>query len=137
MRRLALASLLLVGACPNPGPGGGTGECMTDADCSGNTCADTHVCVVSGDTHKVAVHWTIAGQAPTAQSCAPVGTLNLTIDDNLGDGATFSPLVCVNGLFNFEKLPNEYTEVSLMGGGGAWGQTPIPRGDTSVTIDLP
>ena len=133
---LVAAPALLLAGCPgSSGP-----ECSAGVTClDGEVCANTHECVPSDQVQRVGVHWTIAGQAPTATLCSAHPDLDLTISSlTTGGELTYSPIVCANGLFTFDKLPVIYDGVSLdEPTSGATASTSIPAGGGDVTIDLP
>jgi hypothetical protein len=130
---LALVAVLLAG-CPSPGP-----ECDNGVSClSGEVCANTHECLPADQVHAVAVHWTVSGQAPNATLCQNHPQLELTIDAlTTGATLTYAPVLCDLGLFNFDKLPDEYDEVTLVDPDtGDRSSASIPSAGGSVTIDL-
>jgi hypothetical protein len=133
VRRFALASLLLLAACPAPGP-----ECGDGITCTADeVCANTHECYPPDQVHAVTVHWTIRGQPASATTC-PDPNLELSIQQFGADALTYSPVVCANGFFGFDKLPVDYDGVAVDDPAtGARGQTSIPPAGGDVTVDLP
>lgn len=136
MKRLLF--LVLLTGCPVAGGGNG-GECATDNDCNGEVCANTHECLPSDQVYRVAVHWTLQGQTPTAALCAPSPVVDVTIETRAtGDSATYAPVECATGLFSFAKLPTRYDYVNVMAESyPAFAEAAIPAGGGDVYLDLP
>jgi hypothetical protein len=116
LRRPAIAVLLALvpSACL-----AGEGEpCARDADCSADgECTRTGECVADGAALRVAVRWTVAGQAPTPaapQPCAPLGELEVAFHDPGGDTASYRPVPCDLGQVTYDKMPPRFDSVEVL-----------------------
>ena len=135
MRSSALLGVLLLAGCPTGG-----GECTLDVDCiDGDVCANNHVCVSPLAVHYVSFQWTVAGAAPTADTCAPIGDLSITAEDrDFEDSRTsWFPVPCTVGRFTADKLPVEYDRVIVtVDATGARHTADIPASGGDVVLDL-
>jgi hypothetical protein len=117
MRRVAL--LVLLAGCPlSTGPS--TGECETDGDCLGNTCARDGFCYPEASIREVRTTWTIRGAAASVTSCGTTRDLHISFAG--GDAGEvplgYAPVPCETGQFFIDKLPRLYTIVELGRDGG-------------------
>lgn len=111
--RHALLLVVLAGCPLATGPS--TGECKTDGDCAGNTCARDGFCYPPSQVREVRTTWTIKGQPASLTSCGPVHDLMISFsggeagEQPLG----YAPVPCENGQWLMDKLPRHYTTVEL------------------------
>jgi hypothetical protein len=130
-----VASGLLAG-CPIDN--GGTGECETDGDCSGNVCARDHMCYPSASVRPVSVSWTIRGMAASPTTCTGAPDLEIAFrgpgpSEHLG----YAPVPCETGQFFIDKLPRSYNEVELGRENGFGSTKSIPSsGDVAFDLQL-
>lgn len=122
---------------------GGSAECASDGDCAGDDeCARTGECVAAGEAIEVVVEWTIEGAAPTADSCAPAGDLEVVFYEGDTEATSYAPIPCTLGRTTYDKMPPRLDRVELFayddrGAVLDSGSGPLEStGSSTVTIDL-
>ena len=138
MVKLALALVVLAASgCFT----GGSAECAGDGDCAGDDeCARTGECVAAGEAIEVVVEWTIAGAAPTADSCAPAGDLEVVFYEGDTEATSYAPIPCTLGRTTYDKMPPRLDRVELFAhderGGVLDSDSSAIDGTTTVAMDL-
>jgi len=116
-------------------------ECVRDTDCDGE-CTRTNECVEAGTSIRVEVEWTINGAAPSEETCAPIGELEVLFYQGDEEGPTYAPIPCPIGSSTYDKMPPRLDRVEMLvygDGGDVVDQQSAPvdsTGTTAVTFDL-
>jgi hypothetical protein len=116
-------------------------ECVRDADCEGE-CTRTNECVEAGTSIRVEVTWTVAGAAPSEESCAPFGELEVLFYEGSEEGPTYAPIPCPIGSSTYDKMPPRLDRVEMLAygeGGDILDEKSAdiePTGITAVSFDL-
>lgn len=117
-------------------------ECVGDTDCGGDECARTGECIESGTAIRVVVEWTIAGGAPSEESCAPISELGVLFYDGDREDASYIPIPCSIARTVYDKMPPRLTRVELFAYDDAGGVIDSgggmleSSGETVIAVDL-
>jgi hypothetical protein len=136
---LALALCLASGACSSGGEE--VDACETDADCDGE-CSRINECVEAGSAIRVELAWTVAGEPPSDESCAPFEALEVFFYDGGREATSYAPIPCTLSRSTYDKMPPRLDRIDLAayGSGGVILDSQSaelePTGTTTVTFDL-
>ena len=136
MRYAAYALVACLTGCSLT-PGGTGGECVSDSQCGDDVCARGGECTSRTNVRDVMVKWTIGGGSADAATCSSHPDLFLQFDGpDYGDTIRFTPVTCVQGLFNVDKLPKRYQQVELGDEGATGNVVPIDAKTAQAQFDL-
>jgi hypothetical protein len=135
MRFAAFALIACLAGCSLTSGSGG--ECVSDSQCGDDVCARGGECTARSNVRGILVKWTVGGAAADAVSCSAHPDLFLQFDgDDYGDTLRFSPVTCVSGVFNIDKLPKRFRQVELGVEGAAGVVVPIDGRTAQAQFDL-
>lgn len=139
---LCVAAVAAAGCLRDGGRDGeGDGECARDADCDGE-CTRTNECVEAGTAIRVEVEWTIAGVAPSEESCAPIGELEVIFYEADEEVTNYAPIPCLIGSSTYDKMPPRIDRVEMLAYSDdgdildTRSADVEPTGTTAVTFDV-
>lgn len=143
---LAASTSALIATAGCGDPYGGDRVCTTSADCGSDVCTRTHECLPADEVRRVMTHWTLNGQAASAETCTGLAIDHLDIQyssDVTGEYVHYSPVPCAQGQFLVDVWPVRFNIVQLESYGvdhqplGMTYQAIAASGDVELTIDIP
>lgn len=139
MRLVVTVGLAAIAGCIPVDPGG----CFEDSDCGGELCTDVKTCAAPAEAPPWRIVWTVGGAAVSMdepEACAPFAELALQVRSD-EDQATYRPIACELGRFQFRALPRAF-DVAALAGYDARGERLVSlsaRGDrdlAEIVLDL-
>jgi hypothetical protein len=89
--------------------------CRNDADCNGLACSVKGNCTNPADLRRVALRWTVNGQAPNATNCMVFDRLTVEFGNALDPSTlSFAPVPCGTGIFAVPNMPRTVDRGSLI-----------------------